>query len=413
MNAMTRGSVALAISETSQSRGLAEQMKDVEKLLQAYREQNRFLTEYNIKLEKTLETLVQSGGNRNVREDNARSLFDTSRDAMLLHDISGTIVDANNNSADMFGCPKKRMIGRSVVSLFTIDQRRALAKNLQNACIHGSARFESKVQRADSSLIYLDIDTEIVDKKKNVFRLMARDITTFVQTREQLMRNRLLSSLGEMMAGIAHEVNNPLGIILLYSELLMKNDDTKQSHRDLKIIHGEAKRAVRILSALLTYTRRTNLQPRRVDLNRILRGTLRMRRYAHKIANIEDRLILPEDPLYVAGSVPQLTQVVTNIIWNAEEVLKRKNGGTIAVTAKVQRSRAIVTIADNGIGIRPEYLDKVFYPFFTTKEPGEGTGLGLSTCYGIVTALNGLISVENNEQGGASFVIELPLWRSR
>src|ERR1035437_1502409 len=135
MNLMTRDAVALAIPETSQSRGLAEQMKDMEKLLQAYREQNRFLTEYNIKLEKTIETLVQSGGNRKVREDNATSLFDTSRDAMLLHDISGTIVNANKNSADMFGCPKKKMNGRSVVSLFTIDQRRALAKHLQNAYI--------------------------------------------------------------------------------------------------------------------------------------------------------------------------------------------------------------------------------------------------------------------------------------
>lgn len=410
---MIRDSIALAITEDSRSRGPVEQMKDLENLLQFYREQNRFLSECNIKLEKALDTLTQTDCNLHGRDGLAPSLFDRTRDAMLLHDARGIIVDANNNSVDIFGYSKKRMIGRSVLSLFTIDQRRALAKNMQKAYVQGAARYESRVLRADSSLIYLDIDNEIIDKKKHLYRLMARDITDFVKTREQLMRNRVLSSLGEMMAGIAHEVNNPLGIILLYSELLMKSNDPKQSQRDLKIIHGEAKRAVRILSALLNYTRRTNLQPRRVDLIRIIRGTIKMRGYAHKVANIEDKLILLEGPLYVSGSVSQLTQVVTSIIFNAEEVLKRKNGGTIETTAKVERGRAIITIADNGIGIRPEYLDKVFYPFFTTKEPGEGTGLGLSTCYGIITALNGVITVENNDQGGASFVIELPLWRTR
>jgi two-component system NtrC family sensor kinase len=413
MSVMTNSSIALAITEDSKSRGLAEQIKELESILQVYKEQNRFLSECNVKLERALDTLTQSDGSLKERLGLAPSLFDSSRDAVLLHDAKGVVVDANSNSVDMFGCPKEKMIGRSVVSLFTIDQRKAVAKNMQNVVTKGTARFEAKLRRADNSTIYLDIDAEIIDKKKNIFRLMARDISSFIKTREQLMRNRVLSSLGEMMAGIAHEVNNPLGIILLYSELLLNSDDTKQSQRDLRIIHGEAKRAVKILSALLAYTRKTNLQTRRVDLNRILRATFRMRSYAHKVANIEDKLTLPEGPLYVAGSVPQLTQVVTNIVLNAEEVLKRKDGGTIAVTAKVVRGRVKLTIADDGTGIDPVCMDKVFYPFFTTKEPGKGTGLGLSTCYGIITALNGLMSVENNEQGGATFVIEIPLWRSR
>ena len=408
---MVHEKLALYPLEKRDTAYLSEDSTDMVKLLQSYREQNRFLSECNIKLEKALTALTHSGNN--YRADFGLSTAsDTPREAVLIYDRQGKIIESNQDCAGLFRLSEKQLTGKSVVSLFPAD-RRHLIKHLKSAYSQGASRFETRLFSADRATVYVDVNIENCDENKGLFRLSARDITNIVNTREQLMHNRVLTSLGEMMAGIAHEVNNPLGIILLYSELLLKNDEPQQNLRDLKIIHGEAKRAVRVLSALLTYTRRSDLQPRKVNLNRILRGNIRMRRYAHKVANITDRLILPDSPTYVFGNIARLTQVFNNILLNAEEVLKTRQGGTITTTLKNEKGRALVSIADDGTGIGRENMDKIFFPFFTTKGPGEGTGLGLSTCYGIVTGMNGLIYAENNDVGGATFTVELPLWRRR
>jgi len=134
-----------------------------------------------------------------------------------------------------------------------------------------------------------------------------------------------------------------------------------------------------------------------------------MRRYAERVQNINVSTNLVGSPLYVKGDSSQLMQVFMNLILNAEEVLRNCNGGNIVVTTQIDGEWAEVSITDNGTGIPEENLSQVFYPFFTTKPLREGTGLGLSTCYGIVTSHNGLIRAENNERGGATFIVELPL----
>ncbi len=226
---------------------------------------------------------------------------------------------------------------------------------------------------------------------------------------EAVQQSQLLASLGEMTAGIAHEVNNPLGIVLLYSEMLMSSDIPQKAKKDLKIIHNEAKRATRVMTDLLTYSRRLKSQMRRINLHKVLNKVLDMRRYRQKVQNITTITCLKDSPLYVRGDSSQLMQVFMNLVLNAEEALKKSNGGNIAVSTRINGKWAEVSIADDGNGIPKKSLNQVFYPFFSTKEVGEGTGLGLSTCYGIVMAYNGLIQAENNEMGGATFTVQLPL----
>jgi signal transduction histidine kinase len=223
----------------------------------------------------------------------------------------------------------------------------------------------------------------------------------------------LLASLGEMTAGIAHEVNNPLGSILLYSELLMAGSIPRLLKRDLKVIHDEAKRAARIMTDLLTYSRRMGSQGRRLDLHKVLKKVIDMRRYTEMVRNIDITADLHEGPLYVAGNSSQLTQLFMNLMLNAEEALGETKGGNISITTRMDKGWAKISVADNGPGIPQENLKQIFYPFFTTRPTGKGTGLGLSTCYGIVTAHKGLIRAERNEAGGATFVIELPLVKTR
>jgi len=243
--------------------------------------------------------------------------------------------------------------------------------------------------------------------------ISGEDVTELRKTQEQLQHSRLLASLGEMTAGIAHEVNNPLGCILLYSELLASSDVPSQMKKDLKVIHEEAKRATKIMTDLLTYGRRTKSQTRRLNLYNPLKKVLEMRRYEQKVQNITVSTNLAAGPLHVNGDSSQLMQVFMNLMLNAEEALRASNGGNIIITTETHDEWARVRIADDGPGIPPKNLNQVFYPFFTTKEIGEGTGLGLSTCYGIITGHDGLIRAENNEMGGATFTIELPLARTQ
>jgi len=240
-----------------------------------------------------------------------------------------------------------------------------------------------------------------------------KDITELRKAQEQLQHSQLLASLGEMTAGIAHEVNNPLGSVLLYSELLMAGDAPAQTRKDLKVIHDEAKRAARIMTDLLTYSRRVKYQVRRLDLHRILSKLLEMRRYTERVHNIVVSTDFAEGPVWIRGDSSHLRQLFMQLMLNAEEAVKESGRGHIRVTTRRDGEWARISVADNGSGIPPENLKQIFYPFFTTKDVGEGTGLGLSTCYGIVTNHNGLIRAENNEAGGATFVVELPLATNR
>lgn len=239
------------------------------------------------------------------------------------------------------------------------------------------------------------------------------DITKAQKTQELLQHSQLLASLGEMTAGIAHEVNNPLSSILLYSELLMANDIEGQVKKDLKVIHEEAKRAARIMTDLLTYSSRSNSEVRRLNLHSILKKVLNIRRYGERVRNITVSTDFVDSPLYVRGDANQFMQVFMNILLNAEEALHPHNGGNILVTTEVDGEWGRVSIADNGIGIAKKDLERVFFPFFTTKPTGQGTGLGLSICYGIVTANKGVIHAANNEMGGATILVDLPLAKSR
>ncbi len=272
--------------------------------------------------------------------------------------------------------------------------------------------FSVTIVRKDGQPRHLNVFHEaVVWDGQPRYQMLYQDVTELRRAQEQLQHSQLLASLGEMTAGIAHEVNNPLGSILLYSELLLAAQVPAPMKRDLRVIHEEARRAARIMTDLLTYSRKVDSQGRRFDLHRVIRKVVGMRRYAESVQNITVTTDLAAGPLYIRGSPTQLTQVLINLFLNAEEALQEKGGGNITVTSVREGDWARITVADDGPGIPEENLKQVFFPFFTTKAVGKGTGLGLSTCYGIITRHRGLIRAENNPQGGASFIIELPLAR--
>ncbi|GEM_PF-3118455 len=236
-----------------------------------------------------------------------------------------------------------------------------------------------------------------------------KDIAETKRHQQQMQEASLMASLGEMVAGIAHEVNNPLGSILLYSELLLALDTAPEARKDLKVIHSEARRAAGIMTKLLTYARSSQPRRRRLNLLHAINKVLELRSYEQKVHNISIMFDTPDETLIINGDSNQLAQVFMNLILNAEDAVKEKGGGKITITTAADKNWARVSIADSGNGISQENMRRLFHPFFTTKGIGKGTGLGLSVCYGIVTAHGGLIRAENNEMGGATLVVELPL----
>jgi PAS domain S-box-containing protein len=349
-------------------------------------------------------------------KERAEGYLDIAGVMLVTTNSDDDIMLMNKKGCEILGYEVEELIGKNWFETLVPERTRGEIRGVFHKLMIGEL---DPVRHYESPLLTKDGEERLIAFNSAAIRdqngqivgalTSGEDITELRKTQEQLQHSRLLASLGEMTAGIAHEVNNPLGSILLYSELLMANDIPSQSKKDLKIIHEEAKRAAKIMTDLLTYGRRTKSQMRRLNLHKPLKKVLEMRQYEQRVQNITVSSKLHNGPLYVNGDSSQIMQVFMNLVLNAEEALRESKGGTIIITTQATGEWAIVSISDNGVGIPYTDLNQVFYPFFTTKQVGEGTGLGLSTCYGIVTEHNGLIRAENNEKGGATFTVELPL----
>jgi PAS domain S-box-containing protein len=350
-------------------------------------------------------------------EKNFRNSLYSSPLGVRIVSAKGELLYANRAILDMCGYDSVEELRETPLSkLYTPEsyQQHLERKEKKQQGEPVPSEYEVSIIRKDGEIRHLALFREkVIWDGETQFQVLYQDVTELRKAQEQLQHSQLLASLGEMTAGIAHEVNNPLGSILLYSELLMAGDISRLLKRDLKVIHDEAKRAARIMTDLLTYSRRMGSQGRRMDLHKVLKKIIDMRRYTEMVRNINITVDLHDTPLYVVGNSSQLTQLFMNLILNAEEALDESNGGNISITTGMDKEWAKISITDDGPGIPHENLQQIFFPFFTTKPTGKGTGLGLSTCYGIVTAHKGLIRAETNEIGGATFVIELPLTKAR
>jgi len=246
--------------------------------------------------------------------------------------------------------------------------------------------------------------------KRGRYAVLITDLTERKKMTEKLIRADRLSSLGEMAAGLAHEINNPLtGVIGLSQLMLEKKDLTGSLREDIAAINKEASRASGILKDFLIFARGQKPDMRPADINGVIESVLKMRRTHMKKEGIEvladfDRSL---PPLMI--DVAQMQQVILNIILNAEYFMSEAHkGGKLIISTSRQDNIVKIVIQDNGPGITAENLPNIFDPFFTTKESGRGTGLGLSISYGIVSEHGGNIIAESRPGEGARFIIELP-----
>jgi len=235
-------------------------------------------------------------------------------------------------------------------------------------------------------------------------------VETLKTTQAQLIQSEKLSGIGEFIAGVAHELNNPLTSVMGFSELLQQSDGNPKNKRHLEMIFKSAMRCQKIVQALLGFARRRSPERKPVCLNGLVEASVEILQYQLRTGGIE--VITRLDPNLPQAMVDphQVQQVFVNVINNARQAIEaHQPKGWIKVTTETHGDNVQVTIEDNGPGIAEENLSKIFDPFFTTKKVGEGTGLGLSLCYGIIKEHGGTITPRARPGEGAMFIIELPI----
>lgn len=230
------------------------------------------------------------------------------------------------------------------------------------------------------------------------------------KTRLQLIQSEKMASLGKLSAGVAHQLNNPLGGIMLYTKLMLEEYELQDNAReDLYRILNDAQRCREIVKELLAFARQTRQHMQPLNINKAIDQALLPIENQSLFQNIAFKKKMSTFLPLVMADTQQLGHVFMNIIINAAQAMEGQGTITIATRESAARDRVIIEIADTGPGIPPEVLEHIFEPFFTTKQEGQGTGLGLSVVYGIVENHGGTISARSIPGRGTTFTIELPI----
>ena len=246
--------------------------------------------------------------------------------------------------------------------------------------------------------------------------ILVEDVTEQRILEAQLIQNDKMASIGQLVSGVAHELNNPLTSIAGLAELLLEREPHPDfPHEHLRVIHDQAERAGRIVRNLLTFARKGVAEKSAVDLNDVAVRTSLLIVYELQLHAIELESALSPEPVIVLGDRYELQQVLLNLVNNAVQAVSQLEPGRprrIRLETAVQLGTALLRVLDSGPGVPPHLVSYLFTPFFTTKAPGEGTGLGLSLSYGLVKAHGGILTYETPPEGGAEFRISLPAYEA-
>jgi PAS domain S-box-containing protein len=339
-------------------------------------------------------------------------LVESASDAIFTADASGRLTAVNRSLEEATGKGREQLIGLSVISLIDPRDQADAQTGLRAALAGEFPRVQLRYTNAAGEVRHCSLTVTPLTEGGTVTGMLGivRDVTDERRLTEQLVQQEKLAAVGQLVSGVAHELNNPLASVMAFAQLLLAAPpDTAPDREAIDAINQEAKRAAKIVANLLTFARQHQPERTIADLNRVVQDTLELRRYALRTAQVEiDAHLDPDLPLTWADAF-QLQQVVLNLLTNAEHALSSWVGEKRIVVTTAQRGdQLVVSVADSGPGVPPENLSRIFNPFFTTKPVGEGTGLGLSISDGIVREHGGRIRVESRPGRGATFEIELP-----
>ncbi len=379
-----------------------------------------------------------------IAKDYLEDIIENTRTNLLVLDGKFTVRTVNTAQARTLGLPKEELLGRPFFSLFPDPlpayEDTPLATILQRT-LEGSS-FELRdypVTGLPESPLFLTMNLNplLIDGREPGVLVTSNDVTKRVQLEEELkqytveledkvdqgaattmkleqqvLHSEKLAALGRLAAGVAHEINNPLTSISTFAQMLRESAQDEFTQNSLDIINNHIRRITDIVRRMATFSRAGALQIRSISLNDVVNSSLDLMRFDKRMKS-SIRIVLVLDPALPQARLDegQMSQVFINIILNALDAMP--DGGTLTVTTqhgKDDRGRDAVmaSFADTGVGISPEDVEKIFDPFYTTKEAGKGTGLGLSVSYDIIKRFNGDIKVESTAGKGTVFTVVLP-----
>jgi PAS domain S-box-containing protein len=345
--------------------------------------------------------------------DFSSKVLNHTQSLILVTGTDGVISYANRRWAGLRFQPDQ-LLGRPFTDLAAPVRRDALRAALASVARGQQVdNFDLQLVRGDGASGQFSVNlSPINDENGSVTSIVVvmTDVTDSAVLQAKLVHSEKMAAVGQLVSGVAHEVNNPLTAILGFTDLLMENPDLPESaRRDLKVILQEAQRTKQIVQNLLSFARQMPPQRLPVQLNSILRRTLLLRAYDFHSHGVEVVERLDESLPEVIGDSHQLQQVFLNIVNNAHDSVRESGRqARIEISSTSLGSWIEVSFRDNGVGIGEP--DRIFDPFYTTKEVGKGTGLGLSICYGIVREHGGEIICHNNlDSEGATFMVRLPV----
>ena len=345
--------------------------------------------------------------------DFSGKILSNTQSLILVADTAGLISYANRRWYDA-GFEQKELLGRPLLELAEPGFAATLSEAVQSTLDSQQVdNLELEIVRRNGTVGKFSANLSPMRDEHGIVTsiiVVLTDITDSAVLRDKLVHAEKMAAVGQLVSGVAHEVNNPLTAILGFADLLMENPELPESaHKDLRVILQEAQRTKQIVQNLLSFARQMPPQRTGLQLNPILRRTIQLRSYDFNSHGVDVCEHLDDALPEVLGDAHQLQQVFLNILNNAYDAV-RDIGRPARIEINSTKSAEFIEVSfsDNGNGI--SHPEKIFLPFFTTKEIGKGTGLGLSICYGIVKEHGGDILCHNNAGGhGATFIVRLPV----
>ena len=360
-----------------------------------------------------------------VKEFITRVIY-ASASAIVAADRSGKIELMNSVAKELFGAYNG---GEGVIThteqLYPPGKAKEIMRMLRDEKIGGKGKLiipRTTIVNAKGEEIEVEMSAAIIyDEHGNESATMAiyNDLKDKIKverqlklTQKQLAQSEKMASLGQLAAGVAHEINNPLTGVLFYASLLLERTDLDEdAKQDLNYIVEDANRCKNIVKSLLVYSRSTDSNKRIVPINDIVEQSLKLIRDQKKFRNIQIRKYLSQEMMLINADTSKLNQVIINLVINAVDAMKGNGRITLHTYKDRPHKKVFLEVKDTGEGIPRENLSKIFDPFFTTKEVGKSTGLGLSIVYGIIEEHGGRISVKETGAKGTTFILEFPLYQ--
>jgi len=346
-------------------------------------------------------------------EHNVRSLMEAVPDAIVVLDPEGRVLDQNPSARAMVAVhpPPGTPPGHSAFESLDRHAAAHVRTNLDAAFRGEVRRFEVPFTHTDGGMGMRSVIYAPVREGGKIRKVLAlvRDVSEQRRTDAQLQQAEKLAAMGQLVSGVAHEINNPAAIISGFAETLLLGDMDEEQRDMVRMIRDEAQRIGRITSNLLAFARSGGKERGLVDLNDIVQRTFALRSYYLTTLNILVKLDLDPDSPRTWANGSEMQQLLLNLLINAEQALLTvPPPRSIVLRTRTVDQNVLLQCVDTGPGVAPELRSKIFDPFFTTKPEGVGTGLGLSICYGIARDHGGSIWVDSTPGAGATFTVSLP-----